>query len=417
MNKLTKTIFQGNPRVEGRLTKDGTKYNLRLVYYIGNGNRKCDSLNLSLYAKPRTAEQREYNRQQTEVAKRVREGREKEFLSAQKGYIFEVDREKVNMYEWFEGFIVEYSKHHKGGRKFASALGRFKEYIKQCKEYSKYFAEQINPTQINERMVAGYVRYLVGISKGSGAITTYRVFRQMLTEATKQRLFTINPCDNVKPPMEGKGICKEVLTRDEVVRLIQCRYEGQNEVIRTAFILSLYTGLRYCDIKMLKYGNIDLDNLTITIVQSKTQYKLTNPLRADVAEMLGCGKDNELVFPNLPTNEGCNHSLKTWAGKAGITKHITWHCARHTTATLTLESCKDVVATKELLGHRKLENTMVYSRVMDERKRELVDSLPGLPTTAAIQAQAAPGGTYDSMTTEQLKAQIEILQRVLAGRK
>lgn len=58
--------------------------------------------------------------------------------------------------------------------------------------------------------------------------------------------------------------------------------------------------------------------------------------------------------------------------KAGITKHITFHCGRHTFAVLQLSLGTEIYTLSKLLGHRELKTTQVYAQIMDERKREAV---------------------------------------------
>ncbi len=65
-----------------------------------------------------------------------------------------------------------------------------------------------------------------------------------------------------------------------------------------------------------------------------------------------------------------------WIMKAGITKHITFHCARHTYATLLLTYGVDIFTLSKLLGHKNIKNTQIYAKIIDRKKREAVDKLP-----------------------------------------
>ena len=64
--------------------------------------------------------------------------------------------------------------------------------------------------------------------------------------------------------------------------------------------------------------------------------------------------------------------------KAGITKHITFHCARHTFAVLQLSLGTEIYTVSKLLGHRELKTTQVYAQIMDAKKREAVNRIPEL---------------------------------------
>ena len=64
--------------------------------------------------------------------------------------------------------------------------------------------------------------------------------------------------------------------------------------------------------------------------------------------------------------------------KAGITKNITFHCARHTHATLLLTNGVDIYTVSKLLGHKEIKTTQVYARIIDEKKKEAVNKIPSI---------------------------------------
>jgi integrase/recombinase XerD len=84
-----------------------------------------------------------------------------------------------------------------------------------------------------------------------------------------------------------------------------------------------------------------------------------------------------LVFI-LPTLTGCLKTLKIWTKKAGITKNITWHSARHSFGTILLMNKTDIKTVSSLLGHSKLEHTQKYTHLIDELKKVAVDTMPEL---------------------------------------
>ena len=64
--------------------------------------------------------------------------------------------------------------------------------------------------------------------------------------------------------------------------------------------------------------------------------------------------------------------------RAGITKPITFHCARHTFAVLQLTLGTEIYTLSKLLGHSELKTTQVYAKIIDEKKREAVNKIPNI---------------------------------------
>ena len=89
------------------------------------------------------------------------------------------------------------------------------------------------------------------------------------------------------------------------------------------------------------------------------------------------GDKSQRIF-KLPSHTMCLKALRHWMARAGIDKHITWHCARHTFAVLLLNNGANIKTVSSSLGHASLKHTEKYTRVVDALKREAIDSLPSL---------------------------------------
>jgi len=84
----------------------------------------------------------------------------------------------------------------------------------------------------------------------------------------------------------------------------------------------------------------------------------------------GRRQPKDKVFKGLTYSAYSNKHLAKWIGLAGITKEITFHCFRHTYATLQLSKGTDIYTVSKMLGHRSLKTTQVYARIIDEAKRD-----------------------------------------------
>ena len=91
-------------------------------------------------------------------------------------------------------------------------------------------------------------------------------------------------------------------------------------------------------------------------------------------------KDSDLIF-NMPSLEASLKALRHWVKRAGIDKHITWHCGRHSFATNLLSNGANIKVVSELLGHSSLKFTQKYVRALDDQKKAAINSLPQIDIT------------------------------------
>lgn len=100
------------------------------------------------------------------------------------------------------------------------------------------------------------------------------------------------------------------------------------------------------------------------------------PISEQAIQLLGERKDGkQKVFDGLTYSAYSNKHLFQWIGAAGITKDITFHCFRHTFATLQLSKGTDIYTVSKMLGHRELKTTQVYAKIIDQTKRAAADKI------------------------------------------
>lgn len=227
-----------------------------------------------------------------------------------------------------------------------------------------------------------FAEFLQKTSRGTGAASTYGRFRKVVIAAFRDGILKENPSAGIKCCNGGDNLIKDVLSEEEIIRLTNTHYKEENQEIRKAFIFCLYTGMRFCDARDLKYGNIDYTNRLITFEQSKTKGSSSRsivyiPIREDLLSIIEVHdkKKNESIF-HLPSHPTCLKHLRKWTKEAQIYKHITWHCARHSFATNILKNGADIKVVAELLGHSGLKYIEKYTRAVDKMKVQAVSSLP-----------------------------------------
>lgn len=141
--------------------------------------------------------------------------------------------------------------------------------------------------------------------------------------------------------------------------------------------------------KDLTFANVDYSNKLLKFEQNKTKGHSASsgvviPLNDGLLKLIGEPKDGQtkdsLIF-SLPTYESCLKSLRRWVKEAGIEKHISWHCARHSFAVNILNNGANIKTVASLLGHSGLKHTEKYTRAVDKLKEDAINSLPELETT------------------------------------
>lgn len=211
-------------------------------------------------------------------------------------------------------------------------------------------------------------------------------FKKVVHFAVDQGIMAKDPCNGVKCVVDDQVLRKDVLSQEEIEQLIATHYPMEKDNVRNAFIFCLYTGMRFCDVKDLKYQSIDYANKLLKFEQDKTKGHsarnwVTIPLNDGLIHLVGepsDGKTKESLIFDLPSYESCCKSVKRWVKRAGIDKHISWHCARHSFAVNILNNGANIKTVASLLGHSGLKHTEKYTRAVDKLKEDAINSLPEL---------------------------------------
>jgi integrase len=145
------------------------------------------------------------------------------------------------------------------------------------------------------------------------------------------------------------------------------------DIVFRISIFSTLTGMRYSDIAKLTWSEVQYredDGYYIRFKQKKTEGLQTMPISPEAFETLGeRANNNDKVFTGLKKWD-VDRVLPVWVAQAGITKHITFHCFRHTYATLQIFCGTDIFTISKMLGHKSVKTTQIYTKIIDEKKRE-----------------------------------------------
>lgn len=209
-------------------------------------------------------------------------------------------------------------------------------------------------------------------------VSYFNKLRACLNQAFEERIIAVNPMRGIDNFKAEEGT-RMYLTIDEVKKLAEteCDYPK----IKNAFLFSCLTGLRRSDIIKLTWGEVYQQGEYTRIIfkQKKTGGQEYLDISEQAAALMGERKSPEVsVFPDVLSPSCTNHALQVWVARAGINKDITFHCGRHTFATMMLDLGTDIYTTSKLLGHKNIGTTQIYAKVLDKNKQAAVARIPNI---------------------------------------
>ena len=367
-----------------RFQKKGKRISLYLEYYKGSRKsdegkilpiREYEHLGIYLHNKPSTPLQKQENKQNLELAKNIKSKREIDIKNNEFGFLTNT---KLN-----SNFLQYFNKLTEDR---LSSIGNYGNWDSTLKHLNQYTNKRVLFKDIDESFCEGFKDYLTnkvkknnGESLSSSSVSSYfNKFRASLKQAVKDKIILYNPSVDVKIP-KVKEKEREYLSIEELKQLekVECRYE----VLKRAFLFSCLTGLRWSDIHKLKWKEVHFTNKIgrVHYYQQKTKNLEYLDISEQALSYLGeKSNDENKPFEGLKYSSYFNVALTQWMLKAGITKDITFHCARHTHATLLLTNGVDIYTVSKLLGHKEIKTTQIYARIIDEKKKEAVNKIPSI---------------------------------------
>lgn len=208
----------------------------------------------------------------------------------------------------------------------------------------------------------------------------FKFVTAVLNKASSKGLIAVNPVAalEIRERPQGQSPERTFLSLDEVSRLIDTPCPAY-PILKNMFLFACFTGLRCSDVKALTWKKVD-DNMIGTTMQ-KTQKAVYIPISNNARRWLperGSAGPEDKVFTGYPTINTVCRTIDKWAKDAGIDKHVTFHIARHTFATLSLEYGADLYTVSKLLGHQRVTTTQIYAKIVDKKKEEAVNLIPDL---------------------------------------
>lgn len=261
-------------------------------------------------------------------------------------------------------------------------LERFKISLKHLQEFIswKYNVSDIGINKIDYAFVTEFEFYLRSVKKcnNNTAVKYVRNFRKIIKICLDNDWMEKDPTTRYEGKM--KEVERDFLTEDELNRIYNKRFSSERlTLVKDIFIFSCYTGLAYVDVKGLKKDHIAIGidgEKWIFKNRQKTDTKSKIPVLPIAEEIIQKYENhprclNEDAILPILTNQKMNSYLKEIGDLCDISKEITFHMARHTFATsVTLTNGVPIETVSKMLGHKNIQTTQHYAKVLDRKVSE-----------------------------------------------
>ena len=322
-------------------------------------------LGIYVFKEPKNQIQREYNEDMLLKAEAIQAMRIQSVINEEYGFL-DKRKQKGDFLAYFRGFLIKKDPKWKmvytHFEKFTNGRCTFAEVnVDLCRKFREYLlnANQLKfpKKKLERNSAAGY----------------YSTFRGLLKIAYRDKMIRENVNDFLEK-IEYKDVKKEFLTAEELGRLADTPCEIP--VLKSASLFACLTGLRISDILQLEWRHIvpaSDGGYCMRIRTEKTETETTLPISNEALEL--CGKHGTgKVFKGLQRSM-IQYPLKKWLKQAGIEKYITFHCFRHTFATLQIALGTDIFTVSKMLTHKNVSTTQIYAELVNEKKRESANKI------------------------------------------
>ena len=363
----------------------GNRQSLYLDFYpaiphpeTGEPTRR-EFLGLYLIDKAKNPIDKQHNKETLQLAEQIRQKKENHLNKPEIYTGYELQQKRIK--ELGEQNFVTYFKTLADKRKASNHDNWVSAY-----NYLETFTKgNLKFADLNEKFCNEFKEYLLTTKSNKSSKTTlaqnsavsyFNKLKATLKQAYKDGYLTTDLNAKIEPIKQAETR-RNFLTIEELNSLVKT--ECNNPLLKRAALFSALTGLRFSDIKNLVWGEIHYsleDGYTIQFTQQKTKRVEVMPINEQAYSLMGERKEpSDKVFEGLTYSAYENKHLYQWIGAAGITKDITFHCFRHTFATLQLSKGTDIYTVSKMLGHRELKTTQVYAKIIDQTKREAANKI------------------------------------------
>ena len=341
-------------------------------------------LRLYIFDKTKNPFDKQHNIETIKIGESIRQKREN-FLNKPEIYS-QYEKEQLRLKEQGEKCFVEYFEKLANKRKASN----YNNWVSALKYLKTFTNGSLKFADLNQRFLEDFKEYMLTTKSNRSNKTTlsqnsaasyFNKVKATLKQAYKDDILQYDLNNKVKP-IKAVETRRNILTIEEVNALVKT--PCNNPLLKRAALFSALTGLRHVDIRNIFWKELEFikgQGYRINFNQSKTKAVEYYPI-SEQAYSFTEGTENpkdmaqhKTVFEGLVYSAYHNKHLFQWIGAAGITKDITFHCFRHSFATLQLFNGTDIYTVSKMLGHKDLKTIQIYAKVVDEAKRTAANKI------------------------------------------
>jgi len=322
--------------------------------------RQRKALGISYEDNPKNIFDRREKKEALAVADKILFQREKEF-QIEKAGLGKSYMAETNFFEWVQNHLDNTKMSLNNRNAYENTISKLKIYrgsytlINQVDyDYCRGFAQFLSNTLKKD-----------GQPLSSSTIDSYfKKLTILCKELVQQGILKKNPAIGVKlPKVIHKR--KEVLNKEEILKLMET--ECKIKVLKEYFIFSVFTGIDNATCQELRWKNYVVEDGVhkLKFTRTKTNHSYGFPLSQNAVDWLNKldrKSDEDKIFIGLTYGGHQNNVLLFWLKDAGINKHITPHCARHTFAYHFYKKTKDLFSVMNVMAHKDVSTTQRYLR-------------------------------------------------------
>ena len=284
----------------------------------------------------------------------------------------------------FKQHNEDYEKMYEAGMKAKATLLKYQCVYRHLEEfiYQRYHVRDIALKELTPAFISDFDIFL-RTEKNCCTNTVWLYLcplRTMVSIAISNEWLSRDPFRDYE--VKKEQTTRYFLTKDEIRLLMDGKLKNaKQELYRDLFVFCIFTGLSFSDMRNLSEENIRTyfdEHLWISINRQKTgvqsNIRLLDIPKKILEKYRGLREDGKIF--SVPHYMTCLYGIRAVAKRCGITRHLTWHCARHTMATeICLTNGVPIETVSSILGHKNITTTQIYAKITKEKLNQDMENL------------------------------------------